>query len=98
MNMWSAPTLNIIIKSGFSPRRTTGVSRNEAPRTKIFNDQYYVILPQYNDPALEEKYKDLPAITETEFTSRNARQLSDQEFTEVLKKESWLWDTLPAEP
>jgi len=68
------------------------VSKNEAPRTKIFNDKYYVILPQYDDLSLAEKYGKLDQIEFDEFNSNNAKKLSDEEFTSVLKKETWLWN------
>jgi FlaA1/EpsC-like NDP-sugar epimerase len=68
------------------------VSKNEAPRTKIFNDKYYVILPQYSHPSLEGKYGKLEMIEFEEFNSNNAKKLSDEEFTSVLKKETWLWN------
>ncbi|OQB06152.1 MAG: UDP-N-acetylglucosamine 4,6-dehydratase (inverting) [bacterium ADurb.Bin212] len=68
------------------------VSKNESPRTKIFNDQYYVILPQFNTNSLEERYKNLQPIEHEEFSSLNAKKLSDDDFISILKKESWLWD------
>lgn len=67
------------------------VSKNEAPRTKIFNDQYYVILPQFKTNGLEVKYNSLKPIEHEEFSSLNARKLDDKEFVEILRKESWLW-------
>jgi len=67
------------------------VSKNESPRTKIFNDKYYVILPQYTNQSLEEKYKDLDKIEFEEFNSNNAKKLDDVEFTDVLRRETWLW-------
>jgi FlaA1/EpsC-like NDP-sugar epimerase len=67
------------------------VSKNEAPRTKIFSDDYYVILPQYRNDELESHYRDLAPIEFEEFNSNNARKLGDEEFIEILKKESWLW-------
>jgi len=67
------------------------VSKNEAPRTKIFNDKYYVILPQYTSPDLDKKYGSLAPIEFEEFNSNNAKRLGDEEFVAVLKKESWLW-------
>lgn len=67
------------------------VSKNEAPRTKIFNDQYYVILPQYSSLELEEKYGIMKPIEFDEFNSNNAKRLDDKEFISVLKNETWLW-------
>jgi len=68
------------------------VSKNEAPKTKIFNDKYYVILPQYLDKDLEEKYNSLSPIEYEEFNSKNAKQLLNDEFVNILKKEKWLWE------
>ncbi|MEK9155706.1 MAG: polysaccharide biosynthesis protein [Patescibacteria group bacterium] len=67
------------------------VSKNESPQTRVFSDKYYVILPQYNRPGLEKKYSSLKPIEFEEFNSNNARRLSDEEFTAILKKEDWLW-------
>jgi len=65
------------------------VSKNEAPRTKIYNEKYYVILPEFgsNNP----KYEKLEPIQYEEFNSNNAEKLEDRDFTSVLKKEEWLW-------
>ncbi len=67
------------------------VSKNETPRTKIFSEDYYVILPQYRNDALEAHYTALAPIEFEEFNSNNARRLGDEEFVEILKKETWLW-------
>jgi len=66
------------------------VSKNESPRTKIMSDKFYVILPQFADDKLERHYEKFQPIESDEFNSRNARQLSDEEFVEVLKKEPWI--------
>lgn len=67
------------------------VSKNEAPRTKIINDQYYVILPQFANPKLDKQYGALKPIDHAEFTSRNAKQLTVESLSALLKKEDWLW-------
>jgi UDP-N-acetylglucosamine 4,6-dehydratase/5-epimerase len=67
------------------------VSKNESPRTKIFSDKYYVILPQFSSPELDKKYGHLPKIEHDEFNSNNARRLGDEEFIAILKNETWLW-------
>lgn len=67
------------------------VSKNESPRTKIFSDKYYVILPQFKLNNSFLKYDKLPAIEFEEFNSNNARILTDKKFVSVLKKEDWLW-------
>lgn len=67
------------------------VSKNESSRTKIFNDNYYIILPQYKNEVLEKKYQSLDPIEFEEFNSNNARWLDDKEFSEIIRKEEWLW-------
>lgn len=67
------------------------VSKNESPRTKIFNEKYYVILPQYPCVDLEKKYESLTPIEFEEFNSNNATQLTNDKFTSILNNENWLW-------
>lgn len=62
------------------------VSKNESPRTKIYNPQYYVILPQYPCPEIEAKYASLKPIEYDEYSSQNAPQLSESSFIAMLKK------------
>ena len=66
------------------------VSKNEAPFTKIINDNYYVIKPQFHMEWIE-KYDALSDIGLEEFNSNNAEKLWNEEFTAILKKETWLW-------
>ena len=66
------------------------VSKNESPSTFVFNDMYYVVLPQYRDEMLMSKYSKLSKIEYDEFNSRNARQLDEEEFLQIVKRESWL--------
>ena len=68
------------------------VSRNEAPTTKIFGDQYYVILPQFKNINLENYYKEYANISTSEFNSNNASQINKEALKELLKKETWLWN------
>lgn len=68
------------------------VSKNETPRTKIFNNKYYVILPQYSSLNVDKYYKKLKPIEFEEFNSNNARKLEDDKFIKILKKETWLWE------
>ncbi|MDB3990751.1 polysaccharide biosynthesis protein [Gammaproteobacteria bacterium] len=65
------------------------VSRNESPRTKVFSDDYYLILP-YEDKDKYNKYKNLPSVDFEEFTSRNAHTLDENTFIEKLESEEWL--------
>lgn len=67
------------------------VSKNESSKTKIFNDNYYIIMPQYMDVELEKKYKNFDPIELNEFNSNNARQLHEEELINTLKREKWLW-------
>lgn len=66
------------------------VSKNESPRTKAMSDKFYVVLPQFNDPEVENHYRRFSPIESEEFNSNNARQLNDEEFVEALKDEPWL--------
>ena len=68
------------------------VSKNESPRTKVLDDNYFVILPQDKNSKLEDAYGKLPNISSEEFSSLNAKRLKNSEFLSTLKKESWLWE------
>lgn len=68
------------------------VSKNEVSRTKIFDDKYFVILPQIRNSGLDEQYKEYNALELEEFNSNNTTQLAMDELTDILKKEEWLWD------
>ncbi|MFA5009128.1 MAG: polysaccharide biosynthesis protein [Candidatus Paceibacterota bacterium] len=67
------------------------ISKNEAPRTKILNDKYYVILPQFKSEQIENSYMNFIAFDMEEFNSNNAIKLCDDKFIEILKNETWLW-------
>lgn len=66
------------------------VSKNEATRTKVLDQKYYVILPQFNDAELEETYKSYKYMEEEEFNSENAVRLKNEEFAQILASEKWL--------
>lgn len=66
------------------------VSKNEAPRTRIFSDQYYVILPQYESSQLENFYKKFEKVTFEEFSSLSAERLDKKTFSDILKNEQFL--------
>lgn len=68
------------------------VSRNEAPTTKIFGNQYYVILPQFKKGNLADYYKNYENITNPEFNSNNASQIDNENLKIALKNEPWLWN------
>lgn len=69
------------------------VSKNETPRTKIFDKEYYVILPQFKtrNGDLENKYSKFKKIGFEEFSSKNAEKYSNSRLLDDLKKEKWLW-------
>lgn len=68
------------------------VSKNEVPRTKIFDDKYFVILPQFKSEDLEEYYGKYKVLGLDEFNSNNTEQLKDEEFVKSLKNERWFWE------
>lgn len=67
------------------------VSKNEVVRTKVFDEKYFVILPQFKNEDLEQQYKNYQALGLEEFNSNNTSQLNEVELDEILKKEEWLW-------
>lgn len=67
------------------------VSKNEVVRTKVFDEKYFVILPQFKNENLEQQYKNYQALGLEEFNSNNTSQLHEVELDEILKKEEWLW-------
>lgn len=67
------------------------VSKNESPFTRIFSSKYFVILPQLHNEKLLKKYEKLPRFEKKEFTSASARQITEEELINLLKKEKWLW-------
>lgn len=67
------------------------ISKNEAPSTRVISSAYYVILPQTQTEILMKQYDQYTPFGLTEFTSENARQLSENELTAILKREAWLW-------
>lgn len=66
------------------------VSKNEAYRTKIFSDEYFVILPQHKSEALEEKYHHYKSLDLADFNSENTHRLTAEELEDILSKEEWL--------
>lgn len=67
------------------------VSRNESPFTYVISDNYYAILPQIHNESLMERFKKYRKFDKKEFTSANAKQLSETELHQLLKNEKWLW-------
>lgn len=68
------------------------VSKNEVPTTKVFDNRYYVILPQFKNAELDAQYGKLENLGSVEFNSNNAVQLNPDELKTILKNEKWLWD------
>ena len=62
------------------------VSKNESFYTRIFNDDYYVILPQLSSNLLIDAYGQLPRIEHPEFTSRNAAIIPMKNLIELIKE------------
>lgn len=67
------------------------ISKNEVERAKILSNEYFVILPQFTVPKMQEKYKNFKQFDLPEFSSRNAYMLTEKELEQLLKTESWLW-------
>jgi FlaA1/EpsC-like NDP-sugar epimerase len=82
-NIWARP---------WEKKHEVLVSKNEVPFTKIVNEEYYVILPQFTNEQLEDTYKSYKKINVEEFNSGNAFYLNQEKLTEILKKETWLWN------
>lgn len=69
------------------------VSRNEVVKTKIWNDNYFVILPQFCSSELDRHYINFPQVALPEFTSENTNSLDRAALTEMIKREKWLFDS-----
>lgn len=67
------------------------VSKNEVVRTKVFDEKYFVILPQFKNEQLEQQYAHYQSLGLEEFNSNNTSQLDSGRLDEILKKEEWLW-------
>jgi UDP-N-acetylglucosamine 4,6-dehydratase/5-epimerase len=61
------------------------ISRNEAKRTKIFNDTYFIILP-YNLNNLKEYYGTLPDFKEEEYGSNTQEFMNEEKMISFLDK------------
>jgi len=66
------------------------ISRDEVGRAKVFSDDYFVILPQYENKKLEKKYQPCKPLKLGEFSSRNTKILGKRELKKVLEAEEWL--------
>jgi len=63
------------------------VSKNESPRTKVFDDKYYVILPQREDSILSSTYDSMDNISLDEFSSDNAERIDIDSFIDLLNRD-----------
>lgn len=63
------------------------VSKNESPRTKVFDDKYYVILPQREDSVLSSAYDSMDNISLDEFSSDNAERIDIDSFIDLLNRD-----------
>lgn len=61
----------------------------ESART-VKLDDYYVILPQVQIPAVEKKYKHVKRLGEFRYDSDTTRRMSKSELARVLKAEGWI--------
>lgn len=65
------------------------VSTAESARTVELND-YYIILPQVQIPAIEKKYKHMKRLGEFRYGSDTTRRMNKSELARVLKAEGWI--------
>ena len=68
------------------------VSQNEAPFTRVFSNQYYIMLPQLQDKSAYKKYTKYSAFGDKEFSSASTRRLDEKELEAILRGEKWLWN------
>lgn len=62
------------------------VSKNESFYTRIYNDDYYVILPQLSSDFLTDTYAHFPRMENMEFNSRNAEFISMENLKILIKE------------
>lgn len=67
------------------------VSKNEAPFTREFSKDYYIILPQVQDRSAYQKYMKYSAFGDSEFSSATTRMLDEKDLETTLREEKWLW-------
>jgi FlaA1/EpsC-like NDP-sugar epimerase len=65
------------------------VSKHESPRTLVMDENYYVILPQFQVERFLDHYRDKISLNSEEFTSENARRMTRVELRDRLKAERW---------
>ncbi len=67
------------------------VSKNESPYTRVLNEKYYVILPQFQNQRFMDVYGKFDAIELPFFDSNNTTILNQHELQGLLRNEKWLW-------
>lgn len=67
------------------------VSEHEAPRTRVVDNDYYVILPEFNLQVFAERYRDLLPMDLPKFTSANAQRLKFQDLCARILHEGRNW-------
>ncbi|MFA6999686.1 MAG: polysaccharide biosynthesis protein [Candidatus Paceibacterota bacterium] len=65
------------------------ISKNEAPSTYIYDENYYVILPQVKIDDLKEKYKHLKKVSFREYSS-NEMLMNKKEIKTMLKNGNFI--------
>ncbi len=65
------------------------ISRYDTGRV-IDEGDYFIILPLINIPKLKEKYANRTFLSDTEYGTDKARQLTKEEIFNMLKREGWL--------
>jgi len=90
---WNKNTKKIIIWArAWEKKHEVLVSKNEMPFTRILNEKYFVIFPQFADDEMKNKYKDFHKTDIEEFNSNNAEYLEQKDLSSILKNEKWLWN------
>ncbi len=66
------------------------ISRDEAPFSYFFSDDYYLVLPQIASNKYKDQYDQFKKFDKKEFSSKDTF-ISDVKLEEMLQKENWLF-------
>lgn len=89
---WNKNTKKAIIWArSWEKKHEVLVSKNEMPFTRILNEKYFVILPQFANEEMKNKYNNFHKADIEEFNSNNAEYLEQKDLSSILKNEKWLW-------